>query len=111
MSIQKSPSGKYRAVVRRAGEKRNGTARATRREAIADEAQIRLEMGAPAAEAEVTVDALLKDQIEQGRYAATTLEDLRRVHRTLPAPKLRATAAFLERRLRARIRRNNRTKT
>ena len=74
MSIQKLPSGKYRAVVRRAGERRNGTARAARREAVADEAQIRLEMGAPAAEAEVTVEALLKDQIEQGRYAATALE-------------------------------------
>jgi len=93
MSIQKLPSGKYRAVVRRAGDKRNGTARATRRKAVADEAQIRLEMGAPAAEAEVTVDALLKDQIEQGRYAATTLEDLRRVHRTLPALFLARTVS------------------
>jgi integrase len=93
MSIQKLPSGKYRAVVRRAGEKRNGAARVTRREAVADEAQIRLEMGAPAPEAEVTIDALLKDQIEQGRYAATTLEDLRRVHRTLPAPFLARTVS------------------
>lgn len=72
MSIQKLPSGKYRAVVRRAGEKRNGTARSTRREAVADEAQIRLEMAAPSSEEEVTVDALFRDQIEQGRYAATT---------------------------------------
>jgi len=81
MSIQKLPSGKYRAVVRRAGQKRNGSAAPTRREAVADEAQIRLAMGSSPAESEVTIDVLLKDQIEQGRYAATTLEDLRRVHR------------------------------
>jgi hypothetical protein len=46
VSIQKLPSGKYRAVVRQAGLKRNGKSFDTRREAAADEARIRLEMGA-----------------------------------------------------------------
>ena len=91
VSIQKLPSGKYRAVVRRNGVKRNGKAHDTRREALADEAQIRLEMGSGPDEAEITVDALLKDQIEQGRYSVTTLDDLRRVHRKLPAPFLART--------------------
>ncbi len=88
MTIEKLPSGKSRAVVRHAGVKRNGKAYSTRREAVADEARIRLEMGSGPEESEITVDALLKDQIEQGTYAATTLEDLHRVHRNLPAPFL-----------------------
>ncbi len=48
MSIQKLPSGKYRALVRYAGVKRNGRAQTTRREALADEARICLEMGSTA---------------------------------------------------------------
>ena len=88
MSIQKLPSGKYRAVVRKAGVKRNGTAHDNRRDALADEARIRLEMGAEPDESEITVDTLLREQIEQGRYAVTTLDDMRRVHRMLPAPFL-----------------------
>jgi hypothetical protein len=66
MSIQKLPSGKYRAVVRHAGVKRNGKAQATRREALADEARIRLEMGSAPEESRSTVDTLLNEQIEQG---------------------------------------------
>lgn len=93
MSIQKLPSGKYRAVVRRAGVKRNGKAQSTRREAQADEARIRLEMGAVPDEEQISIDALLTDQIEQGRYAVTTLEELHRAHRNLPA-------SFLERNVR-----------
>ena len=88
MSIQKLPSGKYRAVVRQAGVKRNGTAHETRREAAADEARVRLEMGSKPDESNVTVDALLADQIEQSTYAVTTLDDMRRVRRVLPAPFL-----------------------
>jgi integrase len=93
MSIQKLPSGKYRAVVRHAGVKRNGRVQGTRREALADEARIRLEMGSAPEESQTTVDTLLNEQIEQGAYAVTTLEDLRHVHRNLPAP-------FLERNVR-----------
>ena len=76
VSIQKLPSGTSRAVVRHAGVKRNGEAHGTRREALADEARIRLEMGSGSDELDIAVDALLKDQIEQGAYAATTLDDL-----------------------------------
>jgi integrase len=93
MSIQKLPSGKYRAVIRHAGVKRNGKALSTRREAVADEARIRLEMGSAPEESQITVDALLHEQIDQGTYAVTTLEDLRLVHRKLPKP-------FLERNVR-----------
>jgi integrase len=88
MSIQKLPSGKYRAVVRHAGAKRNGKAQSTRREALADEARIRLEMGSAHEESQTTVDSLLNEQIEHGSYSVTTLEDLRHVHRKLPAPFL-----------------------
>ncbi len=92
MSIQKLPSGKYRAVVRQAGARRNGKAYDTRREAVAEEARIRLEMGATPDEEQITIGALLTDQIERGRYAVTTLEELRRVHRNLPAPFLERSA-------------------
>src|SRR6266511_3598927 len=88
MSIQKLPSGKYRAVVRRDGVKRNGKAHGTRREALADEARIRLEMGSAPDESDITVGNLLNDQIEHGTYAVTTLEELRRTYRTLPGPFL-----------------------
>lgn len=73
--------------------KRNGTARRTRREAVADEARIRLEMGSVPEESQITVDALLTDQIEQGTYAVTTLEDLRHVHRKLLRRSSHATPA------------------
>lgn len=67
MSIEELPSGKYRAVVRHDGVKRNRKVESTRREALADEARIRLEMGSVPEESQTTVDALLKGQIERVR--------------------------------------------
>jgi integrase len=85
MSLEKLPSSKWRAVVRHQGRKAVGRAVATRAEAAMLEAQLKLELGAPAPERRHSVldviDGYLADN--SGRLSPETLKYYREGRDTL----------------------------
>ncbi len=84
MSIEKLPSGRFRGVVRVKGQRAATKAVATRGEAAALEAALKLKMGADPDAIGVTVGQLLLMHLNDNGYSPTTHADVKRVIAKLP---------------------------
>lgn len=92
MSIERTASGKWRAVVTHGrNNKKHSPPFATRDDALMAEARLKVQMGSlPKPDDSVTVRRLLVEHIENGKsYSPTTLADYRRVLTMLPPEFLR----------------------